>query len=544
MATRYYKPYNARTQNNTQSYTSQPLIIHDKRWYFRLTPRGPEEGRASRPLMEDYNINDIASHLVICFSPRTISGKNGPQQRPDGGVYHLFAYFDSYLEFFAYIWNFPTDQWSFYEMIFAEFPQKPHFDIDIKKKDLDLAYPGSDIEDVAVILKDAVITGCLEVLADLKVSIDITRDILLYTSHGNEAHDIKRSFHLIITNKCHEGNKEAKAFYEAVMLKVKVITNNKFTDFVDKSVYSPRQQFRIVGSQKPGSGRMKIFNELFAYKEQNYRHIYPEFVSNDPGDAERMKFRVITYESLVTFTNGCNYLPSLIPERPTNSLSYANLPDLDDKLVDCCLKMMKARMPGCPFSFLRIAGHVISLKREAPSICPICNKRHENENPFLFIIDGKVYWDCRRSDSGVKKFFIGYITIDDTYGTKDKLKLGGTAQIPANNDDAVEEEDTQEFGGNWGFNTGKIGTTLIPTVPSVSNISESKAEAPKSIKLVIKPPNQPVGPDYATWLPIEQRQINPQEEMMRLAKAVANAKANKVSSESVGAMFARSYQST
>ena len=119
--------------------------------------------------------------------------------------------------------------------------------------------------------------GCLQVLADLRIETNISRDLLLYSSHGSN----KRSWHILINNKCHDGNKEARAFYQAVLVKVRVLTNGKYmqSEFIDPGVYSPRQQFRLIGSQKPGTGRPKIFCEQFVLSGIRYSHIYNEDVS-------------------------------------------------------------------------------------------------------------------------------------------------------------------------------------------------------------------------------------------------------------------------
>jgi hypothetical protein len=423
-----------------------PLMIHDKRWYFRLVPPQAHEHQRARALMQDYPLNQLVNHLVVCFTPAYLPGSNKPFRKPDGDPGRIFAYFDSYLEFYEYMQKFESVDRAFYEIIFGELPQKPHFDVDIDLENFVAAYAGEDIDQVAELLREAVIQGSIEVLSENMTGIDLQKDVLLYSSHGIK----KRSYHIVLNNKCHDGNKEAKAFYDAVTSKVRTITGGKYVEFIDPSVYSPRQQFRLVGCQKQGSNRPKVFYEEFWFRGQKYTHIYNE----DVTDPIRKKLTII-YESMVSFTSGCVYLPSLIPPRAITHHNLGELPDLDPTTIDSCLNMLREKMSPCPFTIKEVRGHLIVLKRHAPSLCPICQKAvpHEKENPFMFIISGKVYWDCRRCSPDAKKFFVGYLAM-----SIEDMQTGVVAPV-ITNDDVSDEE------GQFMFGDYDIGApTLAPIV--------------------------------------------------------------------------------
>lgn len=484
-----------------------PLIIQEKRWYFRLVQR--REGDTtyrSRALMDDFDINTIAHHMVVCFTPDQLPGNNKPFRTPDGDPGRLYAFFDSYLEFYEYLQRFNREERSFYEVCFGELPQKPHFDIDIERTVHDPAFPGVDIDVTAETLRECVIGGCIEVLRDNKISLDMTRDILIYSSHGPD----KRSYHIIINNRCHDGNKEAEAFYNSVMEKVHGYTQGKYKgfNFVDRGVYSPRQQFRLVGCQKWNSGRPKVFYEQYWYGGQQYTHTYNE----DTTDPLLKKITII-YESMISFTSGCSFLPSLIPERPVNQNQLGDLPDLENTVVDKCLEMLRAKMNPCPFVKREVRGHVIILKRLAPSFCPICHpagtekvEPHKKEHPYMFIIGGKVYWDCRRSQHTAKKFFVGYLAM-----TMDDLQNGTMVN------DVDEIEEPEDTGGEFMFGDYNIGLpTLLPkqTVqPTIQNIQQ-----------VVQPvqPIQPVQQDrpiiQPVDLPPEQRMQNMPAMIMKMVR--------------------------
>lgn len=376
-----------------------PLYIYNKRWYFRLVNNKNNKYKRSRALLEDYNSNQ---GLIICYTPDHLPESTVPFVTNDGRPIHIFAFFESYIEFCNYSKFFNHHERAFYEVVFGNLPQKPHFDIDIDRDEFAILYPNDNVNDVAPQLLQHVINGCIEVIG----SVNIERDILIYSSTGTK----KYSYHIVITNKCHSNNKEAKAFYDLVVQKVSVLTNNRYLNFIDPSVYSHCQQFRIVGCQKWGSGRPKLFNESFILNNNEYTHQYPENVS-DP----LIKELVILYESLLGFTGVCSYLPSYIPPKLI-TYNTESLTDLDDATVNYCMRLLHEKMDPCPFTVREIQGNRICLKREAPSPCPICtftvngkvhHRVHENEHPYMFIKDGKIYWDCRRS-LGAPKFLLGH----------------------------------------------------------------------------------------------------------------------------------------
>ena len=55
----------------------------------------------------------------------------------------------------------------------------------------------------------------------------------------------------------------------------------KYGNFVDISVYSPKQNFRIVGSQKWKSGRIKIHHETWKYKGDDIKYQFRDLYSNE-----------------------------------------------------------------------------------------------------------------------------------------------------------------------------------------------------------------------------------------------------------------------
>ena len=46
----------------------------------------------------------------------------------------------------------------------------------------------------------------------------------------------------------------------------------------------------------------------------------------------------------------------------------------------------------------KLKNNMVILERLYPSHCEICERIHEKQNSFLFLIEDKVYWNCWRCE--------------------------------------------------------------------------------------------------------------------------------------------------
>ena len=88
-------------------------------------------------------------------------------------------------------------------------------------------------------------------------------NVLIYTSHGGN----KRSIHIVLNKLAHTDHTEAKLFYNEVCKEITIYTKaiytkDKYLDFIDPAVYKSNQQFRVLGSQKVGSGLSRTQDAL------------------------------------------------------------------------------------------------------------------------------------------------------------------------------------------------------------------------------------------------------------------------------------------
>jgi hypothetical protein len=235
-----------------------------------------------------------------------------------------YACFDSEKEAYDHTQRYAPEFRSFFEVILGERRQKMKFDVDISSKLVSVPDQALDdaIRAIAGVTSQSTTTstpaeqGVLmsakldeladELQADLLRSVvtyfngalDMERDVLLYTSHGAN----KRSFHLVINNHAHRNCHEAKMAYDAIH---KMMTH-KHKDCVDFSVYKSVQQFRLIGSEKFGSGRPKRFANTFMYQGKKITHIIDDLQDAIAGlcesDAQRVTDYMIYQESLITHT--------------------------------------------------------------------------------------------------------------------------------------------------------------------------------------------------------------------------------------------------
>lgn len=370
-------------------------MLKGRKWYYRLVPKEIESGKLQKGLLSDHPKANFQNELIIsmtCPDSYVHPGKTGGKPKKD---LRLYSFFTSYIQFAKFQLDMRETDRCFYEIIFGEASQKPHFDIDIDDPNI-----------VGDNVRDSVITSILSVLSEKGVTIELARDLLIYTSHGKNK--IKQSYHIVINNYCHLNNLEAKAFYEAV---TKTLPED-IKKWVDHAVYGKTQQFRVVGSQKIGSGRIKTLNNTFTYNGVIYNHSYVE----EPDDDDHEMLLQLE-EGLVGFASGCSTLPPFSHSSPKyTSTEYENTNVLEkvdaDEAIDLLAKAGNIQVDDerFPYKFNGISGPIVMLKRIKASVCKICHRLHENENPYLLVVGDErhVYFNCRRNPE--KKLYLGKLS--------------------------------------------------------------------------------------------------------------------------------------
>lgn len=231
------------------------------------------------------------------------------------------------------------------------------------------------------------------VFEQFNIEINLSRNICLFDSL-NPLIAGKQSGHLIIDGYYHQDSNEARLFYETVIQHV----NPEYRTYVDPKVYSDIQQFRLLGSQKPGSHRFKKFLDSWSYNHEIIKYEYIE----EPESPDH-RFLLQFAASAISFIAESKPLFCL-DSTVSNRTFISPLSDLSPSLISSAIQLlakhgkMSTDDPRFPFQYSHVDGPFIILKRLRSSYCSSCKRPHENENPFLFITQyHEVCYSCRRS---------------------------------------------------------------------------------------------------------------------------------------------------
>lgn len=290
-----------------------------------------------RGLFPDYETDFVVSKQVI----------------ENGKVLLKFTSFDSIVSLAR--WIYLGESKHVYEIIRGDKPLRMFFDIDMK----DTQLKQNTREHV---------NGIIKRITDAIHSITKS-DYVVCESLDPEGK--KYSFHIImdcLVASC----KHAK---ELATQTVNLIYDEYISSFIDLGVYSFNRQLRVLGSTKlaPGSKpRFKEWSSLSSVKREE-------------------KVPVLNIlQTLVSYTSGKKlfgveiYLPE--KEHIYDSIDLKSYNKMLEFIPDFCI--------------LRNSHYTderIDLIRKYPSLCPVCDKKHDSENMFLTLDNNEVLYWCRRN---------------------------------------------------------------------------------------------------------------------------------------------------
>lgn len=288
--------------------------------------------------------------------------------RDDPKMKKLFTAFNDYSLLYKYQSSLDLSDRNLYEMIPGDQKQKIHFDIDVTDM----------IGFVEEEFIDMLIDGIKKYI---KVELDLSQDILIFTSHGK----YKLSYHVIVNNYYLNDVNETRQFVKAILADY-----CKLNLFVDNKIYTMNRQFRLYGSCKIGdTSRIKKLMPEWKYKGQIIKCKYQD-------DEE------IFINSLVSNTADCKDLDLFeITDSKTFTVEEDDTGLEDEVLIQIKKLFVKCFGTGIFFKFGTYKDGILTTKREKESFCKICNRRHQHENPFFTINKktGQVRYCCRRSNA-------------------------------------------------------------------------------------------------------------------------------------------------
>lgn len=306
----------------------------------------------------------------------------------------LFRAFETRDQFYSFLMDTKPEDRCFYETIFDHQLQKPKFDIDIKCSRIPEGRDDFHLEILGVILStiQRVIPG-----------LDPANDMAVYQSHGED----KYSFHIILTGYYVLNNMQANNFANLVLKSILDDDTNdmdileKINEFTDLSVYKSLQQFRLIYCSKLGKNRFKVPVEEFMVCGETYK--LKQFTKREEFD--RSLVANVDENKMILLEIGSD--KEIIERKPPPEDAPSWWWMEPEKVYEHVCK--EHLPPSFSLNFGRFdAVRTMILLRSPPDgyFCPICNRRHQNENPFMYLksrlgvkcID--IIFKCRRKDAG------------------------------------------------------------------------------------------------------------------------------------------------
>jgi len=254
----------------------------------------------------------------------------------------------------------------FHEVVFGWKPQKLKFDIDFVTDNV------GERDEVILFVKtkfiDAIVDELYTSFFEKNKIYPSRQDINVCSSNGEVDGKMKVSYHLVVSTYGVENVKVAREFFHRVIKRVP----DKYKQMIDSQVYKETQNFRIVGSSKVGSTRVK--------------HV----VTDWDTDTE-MK------NSIITATPGMRILEADIE---TEKTTPKNFEDLMDERIDIqgILKLLEQRGYLEYHQFREVRNNLMLFDRIGSSMCNICHRIHDKDNTLMISIEGnKLVERCRHN---------------------------------------------------------------------------------------------------------------------------------------------------
>jgi hypothetical protein len=320
---------------------------------------------------------------------------------------NVFLYFDDWLQFKKIYDVIPNEYKHFYEIM--EDKCKFFIDFDAKKENLDNIKWYKFIDEVKNILEKLFYDLFLE---EIK--------IVEYESLGNDD-EPKYSYHIIVEN-LNFSILECKLLCELLLKNL----DPELHFIIDPNVYGKWRSLRIENSTKIGSKRTKLLRYPDEFKTKNNIYLNGLITNLNNTISVKKIFDMINIENeyklnhivkkeigmkIISLDNSKKYVYNeddvIITKKNYLEIEYI-INKWHYKILNEVIDENKI------FYTKKIIQNMILYKRMKPYNCPICKRIHENQDPYSYIKNAKLYFDCRRSNSK---------PIEVAYFNNSKLKI-------------------------------------------------------------------------------------------------------------------------
>jgi len=281
---------------------------------------------------------------------------------------------ETYLHFYHMVYL--KTKYRFFHEIMTTETRKIYFDIDSKESEKEVKKCISElIDSIQVEMK--------------KLDLNFKRDddVILLTS----SNETKQSYHLILPN--HFCNRIIDLEYFA--RKVVERLQDNYQNMIDMSVYKRNQSFRMFGCSKRNEiSRILTIDE----KDDQYKHID---VSDIAKGYRREKYTKDKWEEMLYYFIFMKSLVSFSDREPKYIVVYPwfELPQRKGKVNT--KDRWNVKVPdGLEFDkeIEYDDKYILLYKNVNGYHCPDCNKKHDNENPFVILYKNpkQAFLRCRR----------------------------------------------------------------------------------------------------------------------------------------------------
>lgn len=217
-------------------------------------------------------------------------------------------------------------------------------------------------------------------LANIKIGI------FIFSSLGFE----KYSYHVLVRGIYLENHTECDFLAKRIISQLN--PNNELYKSFDSTIYTSRRNFRLLGSRKINSTRVKKFHENIFNSEG--------FIP--PIDLLRLSF--------VTNIDGCVKYSCEIQTFDIGNTETTQVSNWDIENVNKVNSFLNDNYRDA-FEIIGYKDNLMLLRRKKASHCNICERVHQGENAYVCLQGKKLYFICRRAESGKRELIDDDFTI-------------------------------------------------------------------------------------------------------------------------------------
>lgn len=291
-------------------------------------------------------------------------------------ICNIFLYFSKWISFINLYNKIPTENRHFYEII--DNNCKFFLDLDAKSCDLEIEKWNIWVNEI----KNKM-TSIIYKLTNKNIKIIEFESLNNKDEEKYSSHLIVKDFNLTI--------KQCDSLCKLIMNEMSMEKNK----IIDNTIYNNWRSLRIQGCTKINSKRIK-------YLKNNYTdNIKIEgLITNLENTISFDSFNISFIFNTKIVKNIENNNINIYNNSINNKKYRYTINDLEfvkKNIFKLEIFINKWHKTNNNFITYKINNNIIMYKKTKPYKCNICNRIHENQNPYIYVELNNIYFDCRRS---------------------------------------------------------------------------------------------------------------------------------------------------